>query len=506
MHEKRLFLAIFVSLLILLIYNTFIMPPPKKKLQSQTIDTQEVKTDFVQEDSGQEVLPASEKPSLSSEEPEVSAEVPQEEELISLENEVLRLGISQKTGFIREVYLKNYSEKLSFENILYLPSLSGDITSFNAIEKGYRLQSPEAEITYVFKSPEVIEFLIKFNTPLSAGSMLVFSKPPEEIGIDERFSEFFYYQEGKVLRKSPSSLVKAGVYNPEWFGIRNRYFCLIFQTQPKLFLSANKDNKTINIMGKYPSVSSFEGSIFIGPQSKEILTSYGYQDVVYYGKFGAISSVIMNILQKLQSILGNWGFSIILLSIGIYLILLPFTAASTKSMLKMQKLQPQIEELKEQYKDNSQKLNKEIMKLYKESRVNPLGGCLPLFLQLPVFIGLYQAILRSIELKGASFLWIKDLSVPDRTLPLGFELPFLGSYLNILPIFMAILMAFQQRLTQPGAGQSEQQRMMMVFFPIFFGFIFYNFPSGLVLYWLTNSILTFIYQYRLKKVSAARQE
>jgi YidC/Oxa1 family membrane protein insertase len=197
----------------------------------------------------------------------------------------------------------------------------------------------------------------------------------------------------------------------------------------------------------------------------------------------------------------NWGGAIILLSFIIYLILYPLTLKQMRSMKQMQALQPRIEELRKTYKDNPQKLNKETMELYRQHRVNPLGGCLPLVLQMPVFFALYQALIRSIALKEASFLWIKDLSEPDRLFLLPVNLPAIGNEINILPVLMTIGMFIQQRISMSTAssGSAEQQRLMMIIFPLMFGFIFYHMPAGLVLYWFVNSSLMLIYQFRISR-------
>jgi YidC/Oxa1 family membrane protein insertase len=167
----------------------------------------------------------------------------------------------------------------------------------------------------------------------------------------------------------------------------------------------------------------------------------------------------------------------------------------------MQALQPRIEELKKAHQDNPQKLNKEILELYREHKVNPIGGCLPLILQMPVFFALYQVMMRSIALKGASFLWIKDLAEPDRLLMLPFTLPIVGNELNILPILMTILMFIQQKFSMSAAstGSQEQQKILMIMMPLMFGFIFYHMPAGLVLYWFMNSLLMLIFQFKVNQ-------
>jgi len=168
-------------------------------------------------------------------------------------------------------------------------------------------------------------------------------------------------------------------------------------------------------------------------------------------------------------------------------------------MKEMQVLQPKVEELRKLYKDNPQRMNKEVLELYREHKVNPFGGCLPLLLQMPIFFALYQALLRSAALKGAKFLWIKDLSEPDRLWLIPFSLPILGNEVNILPILMTIGMFIQQKISPQSASSasSEQQKMMVVLMPLLFGIIFYHMPAGLVLYWFVNSTLMLVYQWRI---------
>jgi len=173
-------------------------------------------------------------------------------------------------------------------------------------------------------------------------------------------------------------------------------------------------------------------------------------------------------------------------------------------MKKMQALQPQVEKLRSAYKDQPQKLNKEIMGLYRENKINPFGGCLPMILQIPIFFALYQALMRSIELKGTSFLWIKDLSEPDRLFILQNPLPVIGAEINLLPLIMIAAMFLQQKLSMKSSGSTtiqEQQKIMIVVFPLMFGFLFYHFPSGLTLYWVSYTILSIFSQGRINRMA-----
>ena len=198
---------------------------------------------------------------------------------------------------------------------------------------------------------------------------------------------------------------------------------------------------------------------------------------------------------------GSYGIDIILLTVIIKLLLAPLTHKSFVSMKQMQKLQPQMERLKERFKDDKEKLNKEIMELYRRNKVNPLGGCLPMALQFPVFIGLYNALLTPIELRHAPFLWIKDLSRPDwESLPftLAGWPSFLPSGIPVLTILMGASMFLQQWMT-PSAGDPNQKKMMMLM-PLMFTFMFVSFPAGLTVYWLVNNVLSIAQQYLINRM------
>jgi YidC/Oxa1 family membrane protein insertase len=173
-------------------------------------------------------------------------------------------------------------------------------------------------------------------------------------------------------------------------------------------------------------------------------------------------------------------------------------------MKKMQEVQPKLKALQEKYKDNREKLNEATMKLYREEKINPLAGCLPLLVQSPVFIALYQALNHTIALRGQPFvLWIKDLSQPDALAQLPFALPFLGSDVNVLPILMAVAMYFQTKMT-PTSGAGGQMAMMNTMMPLIMVFIFYNMPSGLVLYWLVNTILQGYQSWKIHKTAPSQ--
>lgn len=193
-------------------------------------------------------------------------------------------------------------------------------------------------------------------------------------------------------------------------------------------------------------------------------------------------------LEMLYKIVPNYGVAIILLTIILKALLTPLTTKSMESSKKMSALQPQMKELQEKYKDNPDRLNKEISALYQREKINPLGGCLPMLIQFPILIAFYGLLNKNFELRGAMFIpgWIPDLSQPDTVLTWGATIPFIGNQLHLLPIFYTISMIFSMKITQTGqtAGQTESMMKIMTYgMPIMFFFVLYNAPSGLLLYW-----------------------
>jgi YidC/Oxa1 family membrane protein insertase len=215
----------------------------------------------------------------------------------------------------------------------------------------------------------------------------------------------------------------------------------------------------------------------------------------YERLFRPISLLIIPAFKFLYRFIPNYGFVIIIFSILIKLILHPLTKKSYQSMSEMQFLQPKMTELREKYKEEPQRLNKEMMKLYKEHGVNPLGGCLPMLLQMPVLFSLFIVFRSTIQLRNEPFIgWIDDLSAPD-TLHLGFQLPFIGDSIHILPILMGITMIWQSKISMT----DPKQKFMIYFMPVFLIFIFYSLPSGLNLYYAVFNILSMLQTRMIKK-------
>lgn len=247
--------------------------------------------------------------------------------------------------------------------------------------------------------------------------------------------------------------------------------------------------------------------IFLGPCEYDLLKSYGreLEKTVDLGwkVFRPVSELVLTFMNWLHRWIPNYGVIIVILSVLTKLLFYPLTRSSTKSMRRMQTVQPKIKALNEKYKDNKEKLSQEMMKLYKEEKINPMGGCLPILVQSPVFIALYQVLSRTIALRQAPFgLWIHDLAQPDALFQLPFALPFLGSSFNLLPVLMAGSMYFQTKLT-PTTSTGGQMAMLNTLMPVMMLFIFYNMPSGLVLYWLINTVMTIYQTWRIQRTTPA---
>ena len=235
--------------------------------------------------------------------------------------------------------------------------------------------------------------------------------------------------------------------------------------------------------------------IYLGPKEYDRLSKIGHQRsfAMFYGYFKYVSIALSMVMRFMHDISGSWGLAVILLTIFVRLCLWPIHAKSTMTMKRMGLLGPLMKELQEKYKDNPQQQQMEVMKLYKDYGVNPLGGCLPLFLQFPIFIGLYSVLEVAAELRGQSFWWVRDLAAADTQGHL------LGYPINPLPLIMGLTMVAQMKLTpQPATVDKTQQRIFMLM-PLFFLWISYDFAAALALYWSTQNIFS-VFQTRIMKL------
>ncbi|AJC48437.1 membrane protein insertase YidC [Allofrancisella guangzhouensis] len=275
-----------------------------------------------------------------------------------------------------------------------------------------------------------------------------------------------------------------------WVALLQHYFvsAWIPQSQNSIIYYKNI-NQNVFEAGEYTAVTiqpnqtqNISSILYSGPIIKDNLVDLApnLEKTLDYGMLSFFSEIIFWVMFHIYSLVSNWGLAIILVTILIKAIFYPLSAKSYRSMAKMRMLQPRVKRLQEMYKDDRQKLGKKMMELYKEEKVNPLSGCLPMLVQIPIFIALYWVLLESVELRQAPFiLWIHDLSIKD---------PYF-----VLPVLMGLSMFLQQKLS-PAPADPMQAKVMM-FLPVIFTFLFASFPSGLVLYWLTNNLISILQQW-----------
>ena len=282
----------------------------------------------------------------------------------------------------------------------------------------------------------------------------------------------------------------------KWFAFGGEYFAAVLIPPPSKEISlsikgSEKELLKADVMTPPISIPpqekvSIAYQIYLGPKDEDLLKALGVgaEKLVDFGWFTIVAKPLLWFIRLTHVVTGNYGIDIILISILIKIIFVPLTQISMKSMKEMQKVQPEMSRLKEQYKNDKAKLQQETMLLYKRRKINPMSGCLPMLIQIPVFIALYNALQYSIEMRHAPFFfWIKDLAAKDP--------------IYITPLIMGATMFMQQKMT-PTAGDPAQAKMFLLM-PVMFTFFFLNFPSGLVLYWLVNNVLSIAHQYYMNK-------
>jgi len=285
-------------------------------------------------------------------------------------------------------------------------------------------------------------------------------------------------------------------------GMKTNYFCMLLEAGVTVTPTAETHEIEATDQFKHKTMShvagvalplftlkpresrSFSLKFYFGPKMLDELAAIKREAVTDYG---FLSTILLRVLQFFYAIYPNWGLAIILLTVFVRIVLYPLTLKSTKSMAKVQALQPMIQDLKDRFRDDPQKFQEETLKLYQKHQVNPLGGCLPMLLQLPVFIALYNTISIAVELRKTPFLWVADLSQSD---PYG-----------LFPVSIALLMYYQQ-----GKMNDPQQQQMLAFMPLFMCFICWSLPAGLLVYWFASSVLGILQQIQANHFVAALKE
>ncbi|MFH1621775.1 MAG: membrane protein insertase YidC [Candidatus Omnitrophota bacterium] len=515
--EKRLFLAIILSILVLMLYSS-IVPKTSPPLQESPVQEQGTLpplsgAKIVEQPTGIKQIVA--QPKATNIQPEI------------LQNNDLFISVTPIGTSIKECEIINYKSKLQQTDTGLLLDWQEAVFTIQAITDGISMGyidehgGFEIKKEYRFsKDRYIVEMDIEFISLSETSGYIQYAVNIGSISndsikknpLDQRYIECSVALPNRIARGNFQR------FNPmtldgeiQWAGIRDRYFCVVVKPlQGVGAMEKIKNDTGISYILNVPRFQISPGEkithrylVYLGPQKPDLLAKLGdnAESLINFGMLDSLSHILLSALKLLYNLSKNWGVAIILFSLLVFVMLSPLSIKSFRSMKKMQELQPLVEALKAKYKDSPQKMNKEVMELYRDKKINPLGGCLPMFLQMPIFIALYQTLMRFIDLKGASFLWIKDLSEPDRLFMLPSSFPVIGNEFNLLPLIMIVTMLLQQKLTSGKQAQSgdtaKQQKMMSLFMSVFFGVIFYHMPSGLVLYWTVNSIVMLVFQVKI---------
>lgn len=328
--------------------------------------------------------------------------------------------------------------------------------------------------------------------------------------------------------RAPATVMEKNFHELLWVGVHSQYYTtLVSHTQhtselPPGSLWARRATVKVGLNGETKSTSAiyaaaglpdlnlaagatqaYDLEVYIGPRSQSILSKLPkerfYSEAMFYGMFGFISKPMLWMLTWFERLMSfsnaSWGFAIILLTMLVRGLLWPLNLKATRQMKRMSLLSPKMKELQEKYKDDPMRMNREVMGLYKKFGVNPVSGCLPMFLQIPIFFGLYTMLQHAVELRGHGFWWVRDLALPDTQFHIS------GFPVNPLPIVMAITMFGQMALTpkSPDPNMKMQQRIFLIM-PFFFLFFCYNFAAALALYWTISNIIGIVQSWIVKRM------
>ncbi len=554
MEQGRLFLAIALSFLVFFVWQAlFVKKEPieqKKPLQEETVAA---KPADIETPSGQAIeKPASETPyaSIAS----TDSKAPQREaRLITVDSPLYRIKISEKGAVFRSFLLKKFRESAGknapFKELIAeaaypgsvqvgfdgnsVPGMSEALFSSGLSTDTLEVVDTPKNLSFQWISPNgvVIQksfqffpetYLIQFSVTIQNGS----NHPIQDRmtvallnALPKTASRFGFEGPSALIGKKvqevkpkdiPENSLVAGEI--KWIALQDRYFMgsIIPKkiSEAAMNLNLGQDNllKAAYVEPAFTippnTQQAFEFEVFFGPKSVRVLKGIGrgLDKAVNFGMFDFIAKPCLWLMNFLYGFIPNYGVAIIILTISTKLLLWPLGTKSYKSMNEMKKLQPIMTQIREKYKGDKKRMNEEIMGLYKTYKINPMGGCLPMIAQIPVFFALYRMLYEAIELRHAPFFgWINDLSAPDRLFRFDFSIPFMEPPYGIpvLTLVMGATMLLQQKMT-PSPGDPSQAKMMMLM-PLVFTFIFINFSSGLVLYWLTNNILSISQQYYISK-------
>ncbi len=524
MELKRTILAVVLSMAVLVFFQNYMRPKkpvtgtPGQAVQGETAG---------QGPASREAPAATARQQTPAATPAPPPAAPEQLRRAVLENDQVRIETSTRAGAVVSAKLKQYKDRIGPDaqpvELLSAPSGLDIVGATRLVDAALpwdaiytEVEKAPGRVVYAWDAPNGLKIVKTYTLPSEgyALDLTVEVRNPgpraarDRLGLvmvedfsgaqKDRLSRYNFagpaYYAGEKFEEVKLKKLPEGVQVPgpvSWAALVKGYFLMaaLPEDEPAggLRLAAYRGlEKVAEVELTSPVFELGAGQsftvryrIYTGPKQQEALAPLGAHltDVIHYGFFHPIAMPLLWFLKAIYRITGNYGIAIIVLTVLVKILFWPLSARSFRSMQKMKEIQPKLQRLKEKYGNDKERLNREVMQLYKTHKVNPMGGCLPMIVQIPVFFALYRILLGSIELRHAPFmLWIQDLSAKD---------PY-----YVTPVLMGVTMFLQQKMT-PVTGTNEgQMKMMMYGMPIVFTFLFLNFPSGLVIYWLVNNILS----------------
>ncbi len=502
--EMRALLAVVLSFIALILFQVFFAPSRPPVQQKQPINKAKTEKSISKKQQKQIIVPTLKEDNTK-------------EKLITIDTPLYTAVLSNKGATIKKWALKKYKDQKGNPIILthrasLVPPLSLGLTEKMELKNVVFNMDPSRDKVRVTDKPFTITFTYS-TEGVTVTRVMTFYPDDYKVDIKEKVTgpEHYWVALGEdfgysgtngyrghvgpvVLKYSdrieikPKKLKDSPVVYDEglrWVAQEDKYFFSSIVPPKKALAKLWIDRDRIITAIKLPQ-GQHSYILYAGPKEHERLKKLGVglEHIIDFGFFSILARPLFWILKFFYKIVGNYGWAIIILTILTRIPFIPIMNRGQKSMKKLQQLQPKLKEIQKKYKKDPKRMQEEMMKLYKKHKVNPMSGCLPILIQIPVFFALYKVLLVAIELRGAPFmLWIQDLSQKD---------PY-----YILPIVMGITMFIQQKMT-PAATDTQQQKFMN-FLPIIFTFLFLNFPSGLVLYWLVSNILGIAQQWYVNR-------
>ncbi len=551
MDQARLLIAIVLSLVVFLAWHFFWPQKDQQQAPKKVEAPAATEEQAVQEK--QKPYTAETEKIEPAQEPTTPVAASKTARTITVDTPLYQAGISENGAVFYSFLLKNYSETVAQDSPLKqiltgdeafgigqigftgksIPGLDKAIFTAELPSDQVKVTDGSREITFLWRSEDgiLIEKIYKFTPDSYVVGLAVTVKNGSGRGVQDKLFVALNSKAPGDKRmyafEGPSALINDSLEEIKikklkdqdtfdgkikWVSLQSRYFMsglIPDQIEEASLHLALKSEKFVAARYLQPEKGIQPGTqytysyqLFMGPKRMQELRQVGndLDKLINFGWFDFIAKPCVWLMNVFYGVIPNYGVAIIILTLLVKILLWPLGQKSYKSMSEMKKIQPLMKEIREKYKNDKKKMNEEVMGLYRTYKINPLGGCLPMVVQLPVFFALYRMLYEAIELRHAHFfLWINDLSAPDRLFNFGFSIPFMEPPYGIpvLTLVMGASMLLQQKMSPP-MGDATQAKMMM-FMPVVFTFIFINFSSGLVLYWLTNNILSIAQQYYTQK-------